>query len=111
MEEAFNNTASDGATAGSYADKLLTITPLAGATFFDITIKYVDTSTKKPVSNGSGRPSAGLSIRVQAGEFEVIRSIVQSSVLYLLGWPPQMDELISRNMRSALSGAPAGTAQ
>ena len=45
-----------------------------------------------------------LEVTVQAGEFEVVKSIFQSSIPYLLGWSALMDLSTAAGISRAMSG-------
>jgi len=85
-------------------DKVLTARPGEGATV-SFKIDFVRDGVGgqiSPVDNNSHH--APLEVVVQAGEFEVLKRIMESSIPYLLGWTSMMDIGIASMMRSGSDG-------
>ena len=52
--------------------------------------------------------SGPLEVTLQAGEFEVVKSIFQTSIPYLLGWNATMDLAAAAAISKSLSGGGGG---
>ena len=85
-------------------DKVLTVTPGDGATV-SFKIDFVRDGVGgqiSPVDDNSH--NAPLEVVAQAGEFEVVKRILESSVPYLLGWTTMMDIGVASMMRIGFNG-------
>lgn len=77
--------------SGDIVEKVLTVDPGDGATM-TFKVDYVTNGVGGQTPPGfDGIPSTPLEITIQAGEFEVLRSIFQTSIPYILGWNTTMD--------------------
>lgn len=80
------------ATAGDVVEKVLTIEPgEGGAVTFKIDFMSNGVGGQSPPAFNDGPPPTPIAITIQAGEFEVIKSILQTSIPYILGWNTTMD--------------------
>lgn len=76
---------------GDAVEKVMTIVPGEGATL-KVKVDYMQGGVGGQTPPGiEGMPSTPLEITLQAGEFEVVKSILQTSIPYLLGWNTTMD--------------------
>lgn len=77
--------------AGDSVEKVLTIEPGAGASL-TFKLDYMKGGIGGQTPPGvEGLPKTPLEITIQAGEFEIIKSVFQTSIPYLLGWNTTMD--------------------
>lgn len=77
--------------SGDAVEKVMTIEPGEGATL-TFKIDYMKGGLGGQTPPGmEGLPSTPMEITIQAGEFEVLKSIFQTSIPYLLGWNTTMD--------------------
>lgn len=77
--------------AGDSVEKVMTIEPGEGASLtFKLDYMKDGIGGQTPPAT-DGLPNTPIEITIQAGEFEVIKSICQTSTPYLLGWNTTMD--------------------
>lgn len=107
MEYGMNSGAAQeggGVQISDAPDKVLTARPGDGATV-SFKIDFVRDGVGgqiSPVDDNSQH--APLEVVVQAGEFEVLKRIMESSIPYLLGWTSMMDIGVASMMRSGFNG-------
>jgi hypothetical protein len=91
--------------SGDLVEKVLTIQPGEGSTL-NLKIDYV----KDGVGGQSHPqyeetiPSTPIEVTLQAGEWEVFKSIFQTSIPYILGWNTTMDIASAAAMTKGMSG-------
>jgi len=89
---------------GDAVEKVLTIEPGEGKSL-TFKIDYMQGGVGGQTPPGmEGLPSTPMEIAVQAGEVEVIKSICQTSIPYLLGWNTTMDIASAAAISRGLSG-------
>ncbi|KAL9181138.1 hypothetical protein ACHAXT_009943 [Thalassiosira profunda] len=94
--------------SGDAIDKVMTIEPGEGATL-TFKVDYVKDGVGGQTPPGADTlPTTPLEITIQAGEFEVVKSICQTSIPYLLGWNTTMDIASAAAMSRGLSGGGGG---
>lgn len=90
-------------TAGERMEKVLTIVPGEGTTL-TFKLDFVKDGVGGQAAPGSeGLSSIPLEMTVQAGEFEVLKSVWSTSIPYLLGWNTCMDVASASAMTRGLS--------
>ncbi|KAL7515345.1 hypothetical protein ACHAXN_013304 [Cyclotella atomus] len=88
--------------SGDLIDKVLTIEPKDGAAvLFNIDYFKDGVGGQSPDGTTSSTP---LNVTLQAGEFEVVKSIFQSSIPYLLGWNATMDLATAAAISKGVTG-------
>lgn len=101
-----NGNASSGVTqlAGDPVEKVMTIEPGEGASL-TFKLDYMKGGIGGQTPPGTeGLPNTPIEITIQAGEFEVIKSICQTSIPYLLGWNTTMDIASAFAISKGVSG-------
>lgn len=94
--------------SGDVVEKVLTIEPGEGATL-TLKVDYMKGGVGGQTPPGLvGLPSTPLEITIQAGEFEVIKSICQTTIPYILGWNTCMDIASAAAISKGLSGGAGG---
>ncbi|KAL3787727.1 hypothetical protein HJC23_012153 [Cyclotella cryptica] len=94
--------------SGEMVDKVLTIEPKEGAAFL-FKIDFVKNGVGGQSPDGMDIPtSIPLEVTLQAGEFEVVKSIFQTSIPYLLGWNATMDLAAAAAISKGVSGGSGG---
>lgn len=90
--------------AGDAVQKVLTVEAGEGATLkFKVDFMMGGVGGQTP-PGAEGLPSTPVEITIQAGEFEVFKSICQTSIPYLLGWNTTMDIASAAAMSRGVSG-------
>lgn len=90
--------------AGDAVEKVLTIEPGEGDTM-TFKIDYMKDGVGGQTPPGmEGLPSTPMEITIQAGEFEVLKSICQTSIPYILGWNTTMDIASAAAISRGISG-------
>lgn len=90
--------------AGDVVEKVMNIDPGEGGTL-NFKVDYMMGGVGGQTPPGlEGIPSTPLEITIQAGEFEVFKSICQTSIPYLLGWNTCMDIASAAAISKGLSG-------
>eukprot|EP00986_Skeletonema_menzelii_P012103 scaffold6464_cov145-Skeletonema_menzelii.AAC.12 len=91
--------------SGDLVEKVLTIEPGDGATLnFKIDYMKNGVGGQSPPQFDHAIPTTPLEVTLQAGEFEVIKSIFQTSIPYILGWNTTMDIASAAAMSKGMSG-------
>lgn len=86
-------------------DKVLTISPGEGA-MVTFALDYVLDGVGGQISQlDTNSVNAPMEVIAQAGEFEVVKLILQQSIPYLVGWPSMMDIAVGNAVRAGRSGA------
>ncbi|KAL3777965.1 hypothetical protein ACHAW5_003399 [Stephanodiscus triporus] len=100
----------EGATTGARQvggdaiEKVLTIDPGEGATL-RFRVDYMKGGVAGQAPPGvEGMPTTPLEVTIQAGEFEVFKSICQTSIPYILGWNTSMDIASAAAISKGISG-------
>jgi len=77
--------------AGDAVEKVVTIDPGEGGSL-TFKLDYMKAGVGGQTPPGiEGLPKTPLEITIQAGEFEIIKSVCQTSIPYILGWNTTMD--------------------
>lgn len=91
-------------TSGDAVEKVLTIEPGEGATL-TFKVDYMKGGVGGQSPPGVEEfPTTPVEITIQAGEFEVLKSIFQTSIPYILGWNTTMDIASAAAMSKGVSG-------
>lgn len=91
--------------SGDLVEKVLTIQPGEGATLtFKIDYLKDGVGGQSPPQFDNVMPTTPLEVMIQAGEFEVLKSIFQTSIPYILGWNTTMDIASAAAMSKGMSG-------
>ena len=91
-------------TGGDAVEKVLSIEPGEGATV-TFKIDYMKAGVGGQTPPGAeGFPPTPVEVTIQAGEFEVLKSIFQTSIPYILGWNTTMDIASAAAMSKGVSG-------
>ncbi|KAL3810474.1 hypothetical protein ACHAXA_010168, partial [Cyclostephanos tholiformis] len=91
--DGFGGTMSDGMRqmGGDPVEKVLSIEPGEGMTL-RFKVDYARGGVMGQIPPGfDGAPTTPLEVTIQLGEFEVFKSICQTSIPYILGWNSSMD--------------------
>lgn len=110
-----NNAGGDGGTlggatqtSGDAVEKVLNIEPGEGATL-TFKVDYMKGGVGGQTPPGADEfPTTPVEITIQAGEFEVLKSIFQTSIPYILGWNTTMDIASAAAMSKGVSGGGGG---
>jgi len=94
-------------TSGDSIEKVLTIQQAEGSSV-KFTVDYMKNGVGGEDPSGIVFSHTPLEVMVQAGEFEVLKSIFQTSIPYLIGWNTTMDiasaNAISRGVERSSGG-------
>jgi len=94
-------------TSGDSIEKVLTIQQAEGSSV-KFTVDYMKNGVGGEDPSGIVFSRTPLEVMVQAGEFEVLKSIFQTSIPYLIGWNTTMDiasaNAISRGVERSSGG-------
>lgn len=89
---------------GDAIEKVLTIVSAEGATL-KFTLDYMKGGVGGQTPPGNeGLPKTPFEVTLQAGEFEVFKSIFSTSIPYLLGWNTSMDIASAAAISKGISG-------
>eukprot|EP00584_Thalassiosira_punctigera_P001756 CAMPEP_0172540480 /NCGR_PEP_ID=MMETSP1067-20121228/11483_1 /TAXON_ID=265564 ORGANISM="Thalassiosira punctigera, Strain Tpunct2005C2" /NCGR_SAMPLE_ID=MMETSP1067 /ASSEMBLY_ACC=CAM_ASM_000444 /LENGTH=279 /DNA_ID=CAMNT_0013326349 /DNA_START=78 /DNA_END=917 /DNA_ORIENTATION=- len=89
---------------GDPVEKVLTVEPGEGATL-KFKVDYMKAGVGgQNIPGMEGLPMTPMEITIQAGEFEVLKSIFQSSIPYLLGWNTTMDIASAASISKGING-------
>jgi len=90
--------------AGDSVEKVVTIEPGEGGSL-TFKLDYMKDGVGGQTPPGMEElPKTPLEITIQAGEFEVIKSVCQSSIPYILGWNTTMDVASAYAISRGVSG-------
>lgn len=90
--------------SGDVVEKVLNIDPADGAAL-SFKIDYMMGGVGGQTPPGvEGLPTTPLEVTIQAGEFEVFKSICQTSIPYILGWNTCMDIASAAAISKGVSG-------
>eukprot|EP00571_Detonula_confervacea_P017319 CAMPEP_0172297456 /NCGR_PEP_ID=MMETSP1058-20130122/473_1 /TAXON_ID=83371 /ORGANISM="Detonula confervacea, Strain CCMP 353" /LENGTH=287 /DNA_ID=CAMNT_0013006613 /DNA_START=50 /DNA_END=913 /DNA_ORIENTATION=+ len=90
--------------SGEVVEKVMTVEPGEGATL-TFKVDYMKGGVGGQTPPGmEGLPTTPLEVTIQAGEFEVLKSICQTSIPYILGWNTCMDIASAAAISKGVSG-------